>query len=63
MDNLRQLEKNLRILITGTGRTGKSWLKDWVISKYMEYEKRGFYIVIDDNINNCKSLIDKGFNR
>ena len=61
MDNLKQLERNNRILITGTSRTGKSWLKDWTIKKYDKLNKRRFFVAIDDNINNCKALIDKGF--
>ena len=60
-NNMRQLEKNLRMLLIGTARTGKSWLKDWIIFKYMKENKRRFFVVIDDNINNCLELKKKGF--
>jgi hypothetical protein len=56
-----QLEWNNRIFITGTSRTGKSWFRDWIIKKYINEDKRRYFIVIDDRLNNLKNLYQEGF--
>ena len=61
MNFKRQLEWNNRIFITGTSRTGKSWFRDWIILKYIKENKRKYYIVIDDRLNNLEKLYNNGF--
>lgn len=55
----KEAEYNNRILILGTSTTGKSWLRDWIISQYIKHKKRRYYVVIDDRKNNAEMLYKK----
>jgi len=58
---MRQLEWNNRIGIIGTSRTGKSWLMKYIINQYIKYDKRRYYIVVDDKLSNVVELYNNGF--
>lgn len=54
-----QIEWNNRFSITGMSRTGKSWLRDWITKRYIEKNKRGYYVVIDSQLINAENLYKK----
>ena len=57
----RQMEWNNRIGVFGTAGTGKSWLVKWIVKQYIKYNKRRYYVIVDDNIRNIKEYEDMGF--
>ena len=58
---MKQLEWNNRFFITGKPRTGKSWLRDYIESKYRINNKRRYFVAIDNNISNVQHLKNKGY--
>ena len=54
-----QLKWNNRIFIIGTSRTGKSYLRDWIIGRYIRNNNRRYYCIIDDRLDNVMDLKNK----
>ena len=55
------MEWNNRFGIFGTSGTGKSWLIKYIVKQYLKYNKRRYYVIIDENIRNIQEYEEMGF--